>query len=162
MQLQISYNTSEDRLLLTLQVSNRSIAFWLTRRLTNLLWQVLWQRAQASVDASVTNTAKEWMLRLNQDRARQTRALTQEPRLAISAPPLLVTTLQYGPAGKGGHVLSLIDATGAGEQMTLDDDSLYGLIRLLDDTLTSSEWGLDLWRPLSAETGEAQSAHVVH
>lgn len=26
-------------------------------------------------------------------------------------------------------------------------DSLYALIRLLDDTLAAANWGLDLWRP---------------
>jgi len=44
----------------------------------------------------------------------------------------------------------------------LDDDSLDGLIRLLDDALTSSEWGLDLWRPMSTATGDAPSSQVMH
>jgi len=162
MQLQISYDPAEDRLLLTLGIADRRIGFWLTRRLTAMLWQALWQRAGSSVDAGVTSTAKEWLLRLKQDRARQTSEVTQEPRLQTGSPPLLVTTVQYGPGDKGGHVLSLIDATGKGETLTLDDDSLYGLIRLLDDTLTSSEWGLDLWRPMSMAAADASSSQVMH
>jgi len=162
MQLQISYDAAEDRLLLTLATADRRVGLWLTRRLTAMLWQVLWQRAGSSVDAGVTSTAKEWVLRLKQDRARQAQEVTQEPRLQTGSPPLLVTTLQYGPGDKGGHLLSLLDATGKGEVLTLDDDSLYGLIRLLDDTLTSSEWSLDLWRPLSAATGDSASSPVVH
>lgn len=163
MQLQISYNPTEDRLLLALSLGERSVGFWLTRRFTAMLWRALWQRAGSSVDAAaVTHTAKEWMLRLKQDRARQSQEVRQEPRLEVSMPPLLVTTLQYGPGEQGGHVLSLVDAAGNGERMTLDDDSLYGLIRLLDDTLSSCDWNLDLWRPLSPEADAAQSAQVVH
>ena len=162
MQLQISYDMAEDRLLLTLGLGERSVAFWLTRRLTGLLWQALWARAGSAVDAAVTSNAKAWVLRLKQDRARQSQEVSQEPRLLSTTPPLLVTTLQYGPAPTGGHILGLIDASGRGEQLTLDDDSLYGLIRLLDDTLQSSEWGLELWRPASVAEGDAPSPQVVH
>ncbi len=162
MQLQISYDPAEDRLLLSLALGERSVGFWLTRRLTGLLWQVLWARAGSSVDAAATDTAKQWLLRLNEDRARQRQALTQEPRLQSTSPPLLVTTLQYGPATTGGHVLSLIDAVGHGEQLNLDDDSLYGLIRLLDETLATSDWRLDLWRPTAVASEEAHPARLLH
>ena len=162
MQLQIAYDQAEDRLLLTLALGGRSIGFWLTRRLTRLLWRVLWRRAGSSVDAAVAGTAREWMLRLKQDRARQTQKVRQEPRLQTSSPPILVTTLQYGPGKHGGHVLSLIDAAGKGEQLTLDDDSLYGLIRLLDDALAGSEWGLDLWRPTEQALGDVLTSRAVH
>jgi len=94
MQLQISYEPAEDRLLLTLGIADRRVGFWLTRRLTAILWQALWQRAGSSVDPAVTSTTKEWLLRLKQDRARQTGEVTQEPGLQTGAPPPLVTRLQ--------------------------------------------------------------------
>ena len=147
MQLQLFYDPAEDRLLLMLGLSGRNAAFWLTRRMTGLLWQALWKRAGSSVDANASDLAKEWLLRLNQDRARQKQDVSKQPRLQPSVPALLATTVSYGPGTKGGHVLSLTDAAGKGEKMMLDDDSLYALIRLLDDTLASSEWRLDLWRP---------------
>ena len=162
MQLQISYDAAEDRLLLSLALDDRSVAFWLTRRLTGLLWQVLWARAASSVDAAATDTAKQWLLRLKEDRARQRQVLTEEPRLQSALPPLLVTTLQYGPAETGGHVLSLIDAAGHGEQLNVDDDSLYGLIRLLDETLATSDWRLDLWRPEVVASEEVSPARLLH
>lgn len=162
MQLQVSYDPAEDRLLLSLSLDDRNVGFWLTRRLTALLWQVLWQRAGSSVDATVHNTAKEWMLRLNQDRAARALAVSQAPRLQTSAPPLLVTTLQYGPGEKGGHHLSLIDAAGNGERMNLDDDTLYGLIRLLDEALSNSEWNLQLWRPREAGDDVSVLAQPLH
>lgn len=162
MQLQIAYDQAEDRLLLMLALGDRSVGFWLTRRLTALLWQVLWNRAGSSVDAAVTSMAREWMLRLKEDRVRQSQEVTQEPRLQPGSPPLLVTTLQYGPGERGGHILSLIDGMGKGEQLTLDDDSLYGLIRLLDDTLANSDWRLDLWRPDNSPPDNATGPHALH
>lgn len=162
MQLQISYDRAEDRLLLSLAIGGRTVGLWLTRRLTGMLWQVLWTRAGSSVGAAVTSTARDWMLRLQQDKARQTQAVRQERRLQIDSPPLLVTTLKYGPGAKGGHILSLIDAVGKGEQLALDDDSLYGLIRLLDDALAGCDWRLDLWRPSLVAPGDAPPAQVVH
>lgn len=160
MQLQLFYNPAEDRLLLALAFPQRNVAFWLTRRMTALLWQALWKRAGSSLDTNASSLAKEWLLRLKQDRARQKQEVSRQPLLQPSVPPVLATTVRFGPGKRGGHALSLLDAQGKGERMTLDDDGLYALIRLLDETLTSSEWRLDLWRPRgpAEETGSVSQA----
>lgn len=160
MQLQLTYDPAEDRLLLSLGLNDRSVSFWLTRRMTVLLWQVLWQRAGASLDGRASGAAREWLLSLKQDEARQTQALTRAPRMASQAPSILVSTVKYGPDETGGHALELVDALGRGEALKLDDASLYALIRLLDEAAGATEWGLDLWRPKApqAETAPAPSA----
>lgn len=157
MQLQLSYDPPEDRLLLSLALEERTVGFWLTRRMTALLWQALWQRAGASLDGRVSADAREWLLSLKQEAVRQTQALARVPRMASQAPPILVSTVKFGPDESGGHALELVDALGKGEALKLDDSSLYALIRLLDETAAATEWGLDLWRPRPPQA-EASSA----
>ena len=162
MQLQLTYDPAEDRLLLSLRLAERTAGFWLTRRLTALLWQALWARAGSVVDGQASATAKEWLLSLQQDEARQKHALTQEPMMALKAPPILVSTLKYGADEAGGHALQLTDALGQGELLTLDDSTLHALIRLLDETAAVTEWGLDLWRPLSASPDVPPASTAFH
>ena len=162
MQLQLTYDPGEDRLLLSLGLAERSVSFWLTRRMTPLLWQVLWQRAGASLDGGVSGSAREWLLSLKQDEARQTQALTRAPRMATGLPPILVSTVKYGPDESGRHALELIDAQGKGEALKLDDSSLYALIRLLDETVEATGWALDLWRPKAPEAGASPAPSAFH
>lgn len=162
MQLQLAYDPAEDRLLLTLGLGERTVGFWLTRRFTELLWRALWQRAGASLDAKASATAREMLLTMQQNEARRDHAVTQSPKLKLDATPILATTLQYGPSEANGHELSLIDAAGCGESLKLDDTSLHALIRLLDESMVSSEWGLDLWRPLSSIPGVSPASTALH
>lgn len=162
MQLQLAYDAAEDRLLLTLGLGERNVGFWLTRRFTELLWDALWQRAGASLDEKASATAREMLLTMQQNEAQRDLAVTQSPKLKLDASPILATTLKYGPNETSGHALSLIDAAGDGESLTLDDNSLYALIRLLDESMVKSEWRLDLWRPLASIPGVSPASTALH
>jgi len=162
MQLQLTYDPTEDRLLLSMKLGERALGFWLTRRFTELLWQALWQRAGAAIEGKASATAREMLLAMQQNRASQKHPVTQSPKLELQVPPILVTTLKYGPHEKGGHALSLIDGAGNGEMLIMDDDSLYALIQLLDDIMQTCEWRLDLWRPLEAIPGILPASNAVH
>ncbi|MCX7174758.1 MAG: hypothetical protein NT159_12735 [Proteobacteria bacterium] len=162
MQLQLAYDPAEDRLLLTMDLGERTIGFWLTRRFTELLWQALWQRAGASLDESASATAREMLLTMQQNEALRDHAVTQSPKLKLETTPILATTLKYGPGEANGHTLSLIDAEGCGEALMLDDTSLHALIRLLDECMANSEWHLDLWRPLSSIPGVSPASTALH
>ncbi len=162
MQLQLTYDPAEDRLLLSLGLADRTAGFWLTRRMTALLWQALWERAGAVIDGQTSATAKEWLLLLQQDEARQKQALTREPLMELKAQPVLVSTLKYGPDETGAHALELTDAQGKGELLKLDDGSLHALIRLLDETAAMTGWGLDLWRPHSTSPEVPPASTALH
>lgn len=162
MQLQLTYDPAEDRLLLTMGLGDRTVGVWLTRRFTELLWQALWQRAGASVDEKASATAREMLLTMQQNEALRDHAVTQSPKLKLDSAPILATTLKYGPNENNGHHLSLIDGSGSGESMTLDDTSLHALIRLLDESMANSEWRLDLWRPLSSIPGVSPASTSLH
>ena len=162
MQLQLAYDATEDRLLLTLGLGERTVGFWLTRRFTELLWQALWKRAGASLDEKASSVAREMLLTMQQNEALRDHAVTQSPKLKLDTTPILATTLKYGPGEANGHALSLIDADGCGEALKLDDTSLHALIRLLDETLANSEWRLDLWRPLSSIPGISPASTALH
>lgn len=163
MQLQLTYDPVEDRLLLTLKLGERTLGFWLTRRFTELLWHALWQRAGASLDqqtGTTSTSARELLLAMQQ--SNQKHQVTQTPRLELNTPPILASTLKYGPNDKSGHALSLIDAAGCGELLILDDSSLHALIQLLDEIMVTCEWRLDLWRPLSTIEGISPASTALH
>lgn len=160
MQLQLSYDPVEDRLLLSLKLGDRTLGFWLTRRFTELLWQALWQRAGATLYQKASLSARKMLLAMQQSGRK--RKVTQSPQLKLSSPPILATTLKYGPNGDKGHALSLIDAAGCGELLMLDDDSLHALIQVLDEIMVTCEWCLDLWRPLSSIPGISPASTALH
>ncbi|MFA7269976.1 MAG: hypothetical protein WC073_11575 [Sterolibacterium sp.] len=162
MQLQLTYDSVEDRLLLSLKVGEQTMGFWLTRRFTKLLWQALWQRAGAALDMKASAAAREMLLAMQQNEASQKHPFTQSPQLELNAPPILASTLKYGPHENGGHALSLIDAAGNGELLMLGDDSLHALIRLLDEIMVTCEWQLDLWRPLASVPGLSPASNALH
>lgn len=167
MQLQMTYEPAEDRLLLFIGLPDRADSFWLTRRITALLWRALWQMAGAPLDNEASDSSKEWQLSLQQNEVRQKHAISQEPRKKSDTPPILVTTLQYGnedSEAKDGksHLLGFLDASGQGVKLTLDDTTLHALIRLLDEAMVASEWRLDLWRPLSSISVVSPASRSLH
>lgn len=162
MQLQLTYDPVEDRLLLSMKVGERALGFWLTRRFTELLWQALWQRAGATLDGNASAAAREMILAMQQNEASHKHPVTQSRKFELKQPPILATTLKYGPHEKSGHSLSLIDASGGGELLRLDDDSLHALIRLLDEIMATCEWRLDLWRPLASISGVSPASTALH
>lgn len=162
MQLQLTYDPVEDRLLLSMKMGERTLGFWLTRRFTELLWRALWQRAGATLDGKASAGAREMLLAMQQHEASHKHPVTQSPKFALNESAILATTLKYGPHETGGHSLSLIDASGGGELLTLDDDSLHALIRLLDEIMLTCEWRLDLWRPLATLPGISPASTALH
>lgn len=160
MQIQLTYDPVEDRLLLSLKMAERILGFWLTRRFTELLWQGLWQRAGAALDQEASASARELLLAMQQ--ANQKHRVTQTAKLELNAPPILASTLKYGPNAKNGHSFTLLDASGSGELLTLDDSSLHALIQLLDEIMVTCEWRLELWRPLSSITGISPASSALH
>lgn len=161
-QIQIRYEPVEDRLLLALGLGERVLGFWLTRRATALLWQMLWRRLGASLDVGVGGAAKAWLLQLRQDEARQTQALISAPRLAPDAAPMLIQSMEFGRHAGGGHALQLSDGAGRNERMRLDDASLYALIRVIEEAHPKTGWQLDLWRPAAPDSQRPAAALALH
>lgn len=162
MQLQLVYDPAEDRLLLSLAVDDRTVSFWLTRRMTALLWQALWRRAGSALDGRASAAAREWLLSLQLDEVCQKHVLTHEPRMALKVQPILATTVKFGSNETSGHALELTDLLGNGELLSLDDTSLYALIRLIDETAAATGWGLDLWRPQMPPAEVPPASTAVH
>jgi hypothetical protein len=147
MQLQMSYDAGEDRILVGINLGERVAAFWLTRRVVALLWPILWERAQSGLGGSSMTEARPWLASLQHDQVREKQVLEQLPVFVQTAAPKLVTTLRHGKAAQGSHLLGLLDIQGEGEMLTLDDESLHGMIRLLEAAVAAANWNLDLRKP---------------
>lgn len=150
MQLQLSHDPVEDRLLLRLDLDGQGYGFWLTRRMTGLLWPVLWSRLEAGLAAGASDAARQWLLALRHQEARAGQAVEAAPPVPLVAEPRLVVTLRHGNDAQGRHVLGLLDGSGAGETLTLDDAGLHALIRLLHETMPQTGWDLPLPVPDAA------------
>lgn len=147
MQLQLTYEPAEDRLLLRMDFGDRVAAFWLTRRVAALFWPILWERVQCAQEGAVSADARPWLASLQHDRLREKQVLEQLPAFVPTTPPKLVVTLQHGAGTQGGHLLGLLDAQGEGEMLTLDDESLHAMIRLLESVAATADWHLALQKP---------------
>jgi len=148
-QIQIRYEPVEDRLLLTLGLGGRVLGFWLTRRATAVLWQMLWRRLGASLDVGAAGAAKAWLLQLRQDEAKQSQSLVSAPRMAPDEAPMLIQSMEFSRHAGGGHACQLSDGAGRSARLRLDDASLYALIRVIEEAHPKTGWQLDLWRPSS-------------
>lgn len=158
MKAQLDYDPAEDRLLLRLTMKHGSRAFWLTRRMTGLLWRVLWRRAEAGIPAGATAAARAWLLALGHENAATKFPPTREATIEPTLPSVLVTTLKHGPLAEGHHRLGLLDDRGNGEMLALDADALHALIRLVGEVAGRAGWGLKLLPAMPLPAGLAPEA----
>ncbi|CAB1370923.1 hypothetical protein [Denitratisoma oestradiolicum] len=162
MQLQLSHDPIEDRLLLRLDLDGQCYGFWLTRRVTILLWPVLWSMLEHGVIPGAGTEARRWLLAMDHEKARSGQEVQQAPPISLIAPVRLVVTIQHGHQADGRHVLGLFDGSGAGETMTLDDDGLHALIRLLHETVPKAGWDIPLSLPQSGLTPASVGTSLRH
>ncbi|QDX82049.1 hypothetical protein B9N43_12810 [Denitratisoma sp. DHT3] len=163
MQLQLSHDPAEDRLLLRLDINGQGHGFWLTRRMTGLLWPVLWSHLEQGLAAGASDAARHWLLALRHQEARAGQSLAAVPPIPLIGEPRLLVTLKHGNDASGRHVLTLLDRDDDGETLTMADDGLHALIRLLYETVPTTGWDLPLPLPDQADpSGVADVPLVRH
>lgn len=163
-QLKIEFRPEEDRLLVRLATdTGAEVLLWLTRRCVKRLWPVLLNMAQAAPDVVVQANpeARKALVGLQHEKAiRQANFSTPYAETArerpLGAEPLLVARIQPRRDAQGRHVLGLLPAAGQGVHVTLDENLLHGLMKLLQNAVAKSDWELDLALPAVV----AQSASV--
>lgn len=151
MKLQLTYDLYQDRLLLKIGLDPATVrGFWLTRRMTALLWNTLTAQLAAALDPGASSEARGWLLALQQEQVAAQHAPVAEPPLALADEPLLVTTLKYGRQPDGRQVLGLLDAAEQGEMYAVSDDIVHALLPLLQQKAAEAGWGLPLAWPAAS------------
>ena len=155
-QIQIQYDEIQDRLLLRLSTTDDcEFRFWLTRRFTKRLWNVLvqmleWDRAvnqqlDPDIRRSVLDLQHEGYTR-QADYTQKFRAHAQgtPPRLVLGEAPVLLAKADGRKQADGVQILSLNPVDGQGVDITLDTPLLHIFTRLLREQASTTAWDMDL------------------
>ena len=154
-QIQIRHDETEDRLLLRLSTTdNCEFRFWLTRRFTKRLWEMLvqmleWDRAvQQQVDPETRHT----VLALQHEGYSQQADYTKEfeehaqgapRRMLLGEAPVLIAKAEGKRRDEGVQMLSLYPLQGQGVDITLDTRLLHIFTRLLREQVVKTDWDVN-------------------
>jgi len=166
--MQVRYEPTADRVLWQLRTAAGELfAVWLTRRMLRQLWPHL---LRLVTDASVLRLAPHATVlpeaRAMLAQAARSRSLpdtdfatpfdAKATALPLGALPLLPVAIDLGPGPDGkGLALSAREADGRNIRLALSDDLATGLMRLLEQALAATDWGIP--EP-AAEAATAQGA----
>lgn len=153
--MQVRYQPAEDRVLWQLRTQGGELfALWLTRRLLKQLWPPLnglvTQAAVAQVapQATVLPEAREMMAQVARSRPLPgtdfaTPFNPQPVAQPLGPQPLLPTEVDLGPRADGkGLRFAAREAGGRALNLQLSADLATALMRLLEQALAESDWGL--------------------
>ncbi len=155
-QLKIEFVPEHDRLMMRISTDNAAeVALWLTRRCVKRLWPLLMEMAQATpVIATQPNPeARRALLGFQHEKAVKqadfSKPYEEAPReRPLGTNPLLVTRIQPRRDQQGRHVLGLLPTVGQGVHLTLDDNLLHGMVKLIQNAVARAEWDLELKVPV--------------
>ena len=160
-QMQLSYVSTEDRLLFRLNTKARQeFRFWMTRRYVMILWHSLNQLlakeepaaaaavpevpVPALVDPLVEAAKKEFK---HQEFVAQADFKTQYQEstyLPLGDTPALLFSVGIKPAPDGTAMLCMHPEKGQGIEIVLNEQILHSLCQLIIDTTTKADWRLNL------------------
>ena len=153
--MQVRYEPTADRVLWQLRSAGGEVfALWLTRRMLRQLWPHLDRMVtQASVlrlvpHASVLPEAHAMLAQAARSRhLPNTDFATPFDAKATALPlgslPLLPVAIDLGPGPEGkGLALAAREADGRNIRLALSDDLATGLMRLLEQALRETDWGI--------------------
>lgn len=153
-QIQIKYDAMADRL--RLQVRTRAgevFALWLTRRMVQRLWPAFQQvgarlaLAGAQPDAVLLPEARAMLAEAVRSRPLPHADFSQpfggeNDRQPLGAEPLLATEVELRPQTGGGLQMRVSESGGRRIVLQLNDELHAALLRLLEQAVAASDWGL--------------------
>ena len=158
-QMQLSYVSTEDRLLFRLNTKERQeFRFWMTRRYVIILWNTLNQllsktdpegasplpEKAALHDPLVESAMKEIK---HQELVSQADFKTQYQEssyLPLGETPALLFSVGIKPNPEGQAMICMHPETGQGIEMVLNEQILHSLCQLIIDTTSKADWKLNL------------------
>ncbi|OYU95875.1 MAG: hypothetical protein CFE45_19445 [Burkholderiales bacterium PBB5] len=162
-QMQVRYQPGADRILWHVRTgSGELFQAWLTRRLLKMAWphfsrmvvQVgLAQVLPGATPASVLPEARDMLAQAVRERPLANARFNEPFKLDVVAQPLgqeplLPEAIDLGPGAEGrGLNNRLRDGAGRSIALQLNDDLATALMRLLDQALAESDWGLQSTPP---------------
>lgn len=157
MKLQLAYHIYQDRLLLLVEPDDaQAKGFWLTRRMTALLWKALTDQLASSVAPGASADAQNWLLCMQHEEAVGQHSPVAEQCLAPCSEPVLASTLQYGRHEDGRMIIGLRDSEGQGDNYALADEFVHALLAMIQQEVEQADWGLYLAWPIEKTAWQPQ------
>lgn len=173
--IRIEFDAEQDRLLLRILIDGGSeVSLWLTRRCVKRLWDALLKMAEwkPEIQLQATDEARKAVLHFEHERALQevkfSRPGEDEPVLAeprtqpLGPEPLLITRIQARRAPEGRTQLALLPNEGQGAHLSLNDNLLHGLMKLVQSAVSKAEWELPLELPKSGALAIAAGERTIN
>lgn len=147
-QINLQYDTGEDRLLLRISTRDRQeYRLWLTRRMTALWWPALFevlgnnevvrQQGDPEIQKAVLEFQHQTALQ-DTDFGKRFEAEELAPAMA----PLLVHKVQMRRDGAEHYQLLFSPQEGLGLEVRLPDKFMHALAKLLAEGVRQGEWGI--------------------
>lgn len=156
-QIQMSYVSSEDRVLFRLNTKNRQeFRFWMTRRYTGILWRtlarVLNEAGKSAEDISPAPVQDE-LAKSTEQEIKHNEVVSQgdfdtayqeSSYLPMGKAPTLLFSVGVKPGPSSQAMLCMHPEKGEGIELVLNEQIVHSLCKLIVDTAQKAEWNLDL------------------
>lgn len=150
-QIQLNYDQVQDRLVLILFTNDWSeFRFWLTRKITQMLWKIFLQLLQADQKSElqhqqethqVEKTIEQESSQRQKDAEKYSSRLTRKP---FGDDPLLIFKIVAKPDEKGLFFLHLEDIKGRSIEFGGDSKMVIAICQLIKRVSKQADWRLDL------------------
>lgn len=178
-QVCVSYIHEQDRFLVRINTrSEEEVRLWFTRRLTLGLLPLLdkasskllaSQLAPVSIAAPLEEQRQRMLDNFKQEAAAHdgdylTPYREKATALPLGSDPLLVTEIKMTPLASGQLQLEILEKLADSMrtlQITMDAQLTCGLVQLLNQGLSASQWTEVDTKPLEMQTGASEAASLV-
>lgn len=149
-QLELSYHPLEDRLLLKIYTTDLcEFRFWLTRKFTLALWNILMKILEADQKNSLQEEEKQKVTEHFEDEQARKQPTAQKlgtkmTRTPLGEEPILTCKVSATPMEKGKFSLSLEGPKGQHIELGTDSYILLSLCKLISETVKKTDWDLQL------------------
>lgn len=151
-QMQLSYVSEEDRILLRMNTRARQeFRFWVTRRYVDLLWKTITQVVEKREiqETQVKDELKKatQIQEKHEQQVEKSDFQTQYQEstyLPLGEAPALLFSAGIKPDPNGRALLCMHPKDGQGIELMLNDQIVHSFCKLLVDTCEKANWGLSL------------------
>ena len=158
--IRIEFDAEQDRLLMRILIDGGSeVLLWITRRCVKRFWHALLKMAEwkPEIRLQASAEARTAVLHFEHEKALQEVKFSKpgepepprtEPRTQPLGPsPLLITRIQARRMPDGRTQVAMLPTEGQGAHLSLSDNLLHGLMRLVQQAVAKAEWELELELP---------------
>ncbi|MDF2375868.1 MAG: hypothetical protein P1U81_06470 [Verrucomicrobiales bacterium] len=173
-QMQLSYVSTEDRILFRLNTKARQeFRFWVTRRYAGILWNTLSkllhtepaedppmsERGAPPLKDALVESAKQELKHKEMVSQADFKTQYQESTyLPLGEEPALLFSIGLKAGPDGSQLLCMHPEKGQGIEMALNEQILHSLAKLIVDTTAKAGWNLDLRFVPPSKGGDGSSA----